>query len=152
VLLLISEELETEVRVTAGFDCGFGVTDREISSAEDQIGGGFPDGYRDFLRRFGWLCFGHYEIFGLGADTPAHLEIISMTWDERRNGGLSSSLIPVLNDGGGNLYCVISDAVDNGSERVVFWDHVLGRDQLGQTIASSFDAWLEGLVRSLRDP
>ncbi len=99
-------------------------------------------GYRQFLRRFGWGGVEDIELFGLGADVPSFLHLVVMTESERSemSPALPTHLIPVMNDGGGNLYCL--DSRGAAEPPVVFWDHTAGEDQQPQQVAADFVAWL----------
>lgn len=76
--------------------------------AERELSLGFPDSYRRFLREFGWAAFGPLEVFGLGPQVPQYLDVVTITRTERLEAGLclAGNLIPIANDGGGNLYCL----------------------------------------------
>lgn len=130
---------------------GAGATESEISNAESLLGVRLPESYRSFLRRNGWVRFSHQELYGLGSDTPAYLELIKNTLVERDTMGppMPSQLVPVMNDGAGNHYCLDTATVVDGECPVVFWDHEQGFNQKPQTVARSFDRWLVELLMEL---
>ncbi|WNG54214.1 SMI1/KNR4 family protein [Archangium gephyra] len=121
---------------------GQGVSDEEIDTASAELQVELTGGYRLFLKRFGWGGVGSIEIFGLGVDVPPYLSLTAMTRSEREemNPALPSHLIPLMNDGGGNLYCL--DSRVSGDPSVVFWDHTAGEHQDLTRVASDFTTWL----------
>jgi len=132
-------------------ECGAGGTDIEISDAETALGVRFSESFRSFLRRIGWGRFSHQEVYGLGSDTPAHLELIKNTLVEREAMGppIPSRLVPVMNDGAGNHFCLDTSAFANGECPVVFWDHEQGFSQNPEVVAPSFDTWMVNLLTEL---
>lgn len=121
---------------------GQGAGDPEIDEASARLGMSLRGGYRRFLRRFGWGGVGSIELFGLGADVPPYLSLTEVTRSEREEmrPALPVYLIPLMNDGGGNLYCLDSRA--EGEPPVVFWDHDAGEQQDPPRVASDFVSWL----------
>src|SRR5438552_2865108 len=120
-----------------------GVSEDAIAGAEAEIGA-LPNDYRSFLLDFGWAQIGHLEIFGLGAGIPHYLDLVAMTRAERTEPGLPvpSSLVPICNDGGGNLYCLsVEHAVEKRESPVFFWSHD-DPDEVPDEMAPSFSAWL----------
>lgn len=140
------EVLDELVRDREDAARGGGALPETIGRAEEALGVRFPKGLREYLARFGWLRVGHREFFGLGLDVPSYLDLVRMTQSERGEVGspIPPDLIPVLNDGGGNHYCV---SIPDG--RVVLWDHSLGEDQTPEPCSSDFEAWL--LEKCLND-
>ncbi|WP_130509571.1 SMI1/KNR4 family protein [Krasilnikovia cinnamomea] len=94
---------------------GNGADDRDIHNAEDALGR-LPDDYRYFLREYGWLSVQHLEIFGLGNAVPAYLDVVRMTRAERSEPGspIPGSYVCVMNDGAGNLFCLIRPSQAQG--------------------------------------
>lgn len=88
-----------------------------------------------------------HELFGLGADVPPYLSLTAMTRSEREemSPSLPAHLIPLMNDGGGNLYCL--DSRGGGEPPVVFWDHTAGARQEPAQVASDFTTWLAERVQ-----
>jgi hypothetical protein len=121
---------------------GDGVSETESNTASAQLGVSLTGGYRLFLQRFGWGGVGSIELFGLGADVPPYLSLTAMTRSEREemSPALPTQLIPLMNDGGGNLYCL--DSRVKGEPPVVFWDHTAGEQQAPVQVASDFTVWL----------
>jgi hypothetical protein len=75
---------------------------------------------------------------------PPWLNLVEMTRSEREQmrPALPHHLIPLMNDGGGNLYCL--DSRGAGEPPVVFWDHEAGDQQQPAEVAPDFISWLAG--------
>ena len=134
---LIAKILSFESR-----ELGDGATGEEIAAAERSLGVRISGGYRQFLQRFGWASLAHLELYGLGGNVPPHLDLVRVTQSERREAELHlrHELVPVMNDGAGNLYCIDTTAEPEPS--IVFWDHAAGCDQVPDVEAESFVQWL----------
>lgn len=142
-------ELENTLQSRSDVDVGSGVSDAEITEAEDALGVRFPRDLRCLLLKFGFVSVGSMEFFGLGSHVPRHLELVHMTVSERTGVAcpLPANLVPLLNDGGGNHFCIDTQAPNEG--RVVFWDHDLGTDQVPDHVAESLVDWLFELLHEL---
>ena len=58
---------------------------------------------------------------------------------------LPNELLPIMNDGGGNLYCI--DTRGNLEEpTVVAWYHDLEYEQTPESVAEGFASWVTGLL------
>ena len=132
-------------------EIGRGAEPLEISAAESKLGVAFPTSYRMFLTRIGWGRFASERLFGLGADVPPYLDLVRVTWSERTQAfpTMPNRLIPIMNDGAGNHFCLESSLISNGENPVVFWDHELGREQKTRQIAPNFAEWFSGLLFKL---
>ncbi len=130
---------------------GQGASETMIEDAEQCLGVKFSTSYRCFLSEFGWGRIGHFELFGLGVGIPHYLDLVEVTQRERTEMEpvMPKHLIPLMNDGAGNHYCLNSRQMTKGECPVVFWDHELGREQRTAVVAISFDAWLFELLTSL---
>ncbi|WP_297030391.1 SMI1/KNR4 family protein [Thermogutta sp.] len=128
---------------------GVGASPDDIRVAEATLGVSFPESYRAFLRRYGWAVIGFNEFYGLGADVPHHLHLIRNTLVERTTmePRIPHSLVPVLNDGAGNHYCLATERMVNGECPVVFWDHEQGPNQDPITEGESFAEWIINYLR-----
>jgi cell wall assembly regulator SMI1 len=130
-------------------EVGRGATDDEINEAEHRLGVSLPEDFKMFLRDFGWGGVGSWELFGLGADVPQYLDLVRVALSERTEAepSLPMHLIPIMNDGGGNLYCLdLSESGDRQENPVVYWDHALGPDQTMVSVAADFASWLDEKV------
>ena len=138
------ESLKNRLDEHPAKDLGSGVRIAEIEEAELEIGCPLKGSYRSFLETFGWGGVGDVEVFGLGHDVPRHLDLIAVTKSERNEAqpALPSHLIPVMNDGAGNLYCLDAGEAYREDYPVVFWDHEAGRDQEPELVADDFAEWL----------
>ncbi len=126
---------ETELGVGAGTEA--------LDAAESALGVDIRGQYREFLLQYGWGGSGAVELFGIGG--PKFLDLVEMRQSERLEVGgarLPVHLLPVMNDGGGNLLC-LDTSVDAGIEPpVVFWDHAAGDDQIPEVVGDTFCSWL----------
>lgn len=134
------EEVSARFRTLAS-ESGKGARPEEIQQAERELGVVLPASYRAFLREFGWGSVAHWEVHGLGADVPPHMNFVRITLDERQE-ALPPALVPVLNDGGGGLHCLDTSLLADGECPVVFWDHEQGEAQVPNPEAESFSTWL----------
>ncbi|WP_052521201.1 SMI1/KNR4 family protein [Agreia bicolorata] len=100
----MNNELKAALATRRNVESGTGATEEEIVAVEASIGLISPE-YRQFLLDMGWLNVGHYEILGIGKGiTPAN-DLLEVTLDERGYDRIPT-LIPVMNNGAGDLYCV----------------------------------------------
>jgi hypothetical protein len=122
---------------------GRGASEHDIQAVSARLSVNLVGGYRRFLERFGWGGVGSFELYGLGSDVPRYLDLVSVTESERTqmSPALPAHLIPIMNDGGGNLYCL--DLRKAGEPMLVFWEHTAGEGQEPEPMASDFVAWLE---------
>jgi cell wall assembly regulator SMI1 len=143
------DELERILRSRDDVAIGHGVTDETVQTAEEALQLTFPPDLKDFLKRFGHIEVGHFELLGLGDEIPEYLDIVRVTQSERTESGcpLPANLVPLLNDGGGNLYCVAVH--DEQAAPIVFWDHEAGPEQEPDLHASSLEAWILSLLGEL---
>jgi cell wall assembly regulator SMI1 len=137
-----------------GAEPGDGATAAEIRRAESQLGVTFPPSYSTFLRDVGWLSLPGLETYGLGRGTPDYYELVRSTLDERHvaHPHLPPHLLPFMNDGAGNHYCLdTSQKNELGECPVVFWDHEAedGPDQTPAQVAPDFHTWLLDELRDL---
>jgi hypothetical protein len=130
---------------------GGGVSVEELTSAELELGVNIVGEYRKFLRTMGWLSSDNVEIFGLGADAPKHLRLVAIAIRERMEmyPPLPRELLPITNDGSGNLYCVHHAGGTMLEPEIVFWDHQLGSKQKPLPVAPSFSVWAEQALSGL---
>jgi hypothetical protein len=135
--LMSWEDVARRLEATGDAVYGAGVSESEISRAERAVGP-FPEEYRLFLSRFGYLSLGSLEICGLGEGLPAYLDVVSMTLAERRDAvGFPSRGIAIRNDGGGNL--IYLDCFENHSPAKI-WYH--DEPDGVEIVSPSFSAWV----------
>jgi hypothetical protein len=142
------DDLKKLMAQSSALIVGKGATEIEIQEAQQAIGLLIQGDYRNFLRDFGWGGAGPFELYGLGADVPPFLNLITITHSERTEMSppLRQDLIPVMNDGGGNLYCLDSASM---GPRVVFWDHEGGSSQVPAVESEDFSSWFAGLINTV---
>ena len=122
-----------------------GISLAEIADAEATLGVRFPSLLREYLSLFGQLTLPGRTLFGLDAQVPRFLHLVEMTLIERTEPGrpVPSHLVPLDNNGGGDLYCV--DTRDDDG-RIVYWSHE-DEDDEPMVFYPSLAAWLDELVR-----
>jgi cell wall assembly regulator SMI1 len=122
-----------------------------IADAEAKLRVTFHPDLRDYLKLFGHLEIADLELFGLGENTPPFLDLIRMTLSERTESECPPppGLIPLCNDGGGNLYCisVATGTGTNASGAIILWEHDGGPDQELEVTADCLETWLLETVR-----
>ncbi|MFL5348077.1 MAG: SMI1/KNR4 family protein [Hyalangium sp.] len=136
------DELAQRLELSSSKNFGRGATEHDLHAASARLGVNLAGGYRRFLQRFGWGGVGSFELFGLGSDAPPYLNLVAVTESERTemHPALPAHLIPLMNDGGGNLYCL--DSRSAGEPVVVFWDHTASAEQAPEPVAPDFVSWL----------
>jgi|GEM_PF-3776109 len=120
--------------------CGNPASQNMICEFVKLFGGSIPLSYKNYLYTFGWIDCESLELYGLGAGIPSYLDIRKILLFEREDSGnkLPESLLPIYNDGFGNLICIKCDGPD--SDKMVKWEHESG-DQL--IFCTSFQLWIE---------
>jgi cell wall assembly regulator SMI1 len=125
---------------------GRGASDHEIADAEHVLGVRFPEDYKLFLSRYGWAEIGCDILYGLGMDAPYGLTVAKNAFSERYEAQphIPHHLVPIMNDGAGNNYCLDTSRFLGDECPVVFWDHEHpnGSNQVPIQVAQSFDRWI----------
>ena len=149
--MVFSPELIRRLYSFREAEFGQGATPQEIELAEEQLGVEFPESYKALLEQFGWASIDGLELYGLGRDVPAHLALVKVTLSERTEmrPRLPSHLVPLMNDGAGNHYCLDVESCGQGECRVVFWDHDLGESQNPEYVAPNLEVWLSEELNTL---
>ena len=142
------DQLAQKLESSPSKSFGQGASEHDLQAANARLGVNLGGGYRRFLERFGWGGVGSFELYGLGVDVPPYLDLVAATESERTqmSPALPSHLIPIMNDGGGNLYCL--DSSKAGEPMIVFWNHTAGEEQEPEPVASDFVSWLEARLAS----
>ena len=146
---MLDERLIAKLRHDESAIFGNGADDIEIARAEELLELSFPASYRQFMQQFGWGGVGDLEIFGLGADVPPFLNVVYLTKSERTEAQppLQKTLLPICNDGFGNLFCI--DTTEwRPNKPVVFWNHEELPDQEAEEVAEDFGVWLQERIIS----
>lgn len=124
-----------------GGRCGNGVGLDDISRAEHSLRVTFPAELRHYLNRIGWMDVGGNIFYGLGPDLPmpSGMDLREMTRSEREDvePPMQQHLIPILNNGGGDHWCV-----DTRSGDVVRWNHELDDEQTPEFVDASLSGWM----------
>lgn len=102
------DELRALLVEVGPLEVGKGAPTAAIEAAEKALGIFIRGDYRRFLEHFGWGGVGGIEVYGLGDDVPRHLSLVNITRSERSEmfPRLRPELLPIMNDGAGNLYCL----------------------------------------------
>ena len=147
----LSPALIRRLRSFRQAEFGRGATLQEIELAEQQLGVEFLRSYKAFLEQFGWASLEGLELYGLGEDVPVYLDLVKVTLSERTQmwPRLPSRLLPLMNDGAGNHYCLDVESGEQGECPVVFWDHNLGESQDPEYVAPNLEVWLSEELNTL---
>lgn len=121
------------------FEGGNGASEEIIQDAENKLGLKFPSDYRDYLMEFGWLEVEHYEFFGVGSGIPKYLDLKLVASEEWGEGGLYENLLPIWNNGGGDLYCIDLKQSTNDKSIICAFYH---ENRQTEMVATSFENWL----------
>jgi cell wall assembly regulator SMI1 len=142
------DELSRRLLIHEEFEHGTGASAQSICDAEAALGLAFPESYRRFLSSFGWGLIGEFDIYGLGADVPAWLDVVKMAACERTDlrPSLPAHLVPVHYEGDGDHICIDTRQRDGNTAAMVFWNQELGHKQAPEKIADDFVAWLTALL------
>jgi hypothetical protein len=129
---------------------GAGASADAVQSAEGDLAIRILGSYRTFLEGFGWGGVGPVEIYGLGTDVPDHLELVRITKSERleMHPALPHALLPIVNDGSGNLICLDTSSTA-ADPPLVLWDHEAGPAQIPTRCAETFSDWLDAYMSEL---
>lgn len=143
-------EMITQINLLAKKERGTGATGREIADAEGVIGVRLPASYKAFVSTFGWTRLYHDPVYGIGSSVPPEYALVRHVLSERTEfePNIPHHLVPVMNDGAGNHYCLDTASFHGGECPVVFWDHEHedGPDQTPEQVSPSFDRWLIDLI------
>lgn len=116
----------------------------QIGEAERALGAALPDSFRRFQLEFGDCQNAPLDIYNVLPADPPGLNVVSINLKERTEMGprLPPYLIAFSDDGGGDLFCFDTRAVNDNEAPVVVWNHELGEDQTPEPVAPSFVEWL----------
>jgi hypothetical protein len=121
----------------------------EVTAAQDALGCRFPDSYVWFQLEFGNARNGPLEVYTVRPAEEYVVNIVDVNLEERRDGrpALPPHLIAFSDNGGGDLYCFETSALENGECPVVWWDHEQGDDQTPEVAGPTFLDWVEAELR-----
>jgi hypothetical protein len=142
------DELKQVMSASGSLEVGSGASEAEIQTAEASLGVRVKGDYRKFLLEFGWGGVGYLELYGLGQDVPKHLDLVEITKSERTEMSprLRLDLLPIMNDGAGNLVCL--ETTSDGPQ-VVLWDHEEPEDQEPTVEADDFASWFASAIAAM---
>ena len=144
------DEMITQIDLLARKDRGTGATDLDIADAERAIGVRLPASYKTFLSTFGWARIYHDPLYGVGPSVPPEYRLVDTTLCERYQAHphIPHHLVPIMNNGAGNHYCLDTANYLEDECPVIFWDHEHqdGPNQSPEQVSSSFDRWLIDLI------
>lgn len=127
---------------------GRGSSDALVQRSEQILGLQFPDEYREFLKRWGTLRMGYFQIYGIAGanlESPAVPNGIWLTQRKRDHVGLPVSLIVLCDNEGDQLWCL--ETARSKLSIVVTWDVHLRR--ISGTRANTFIEFLLSLARQI---
>lgn len=138
------EKVMRAIRSSKSREHGRGASEEEIRAAERALGLTLRGDYRRFLLELGWGGTRHIALYGLGSDVPRHLDLVSMTESERTemHPRLRTDLVPIMNDGAGNHYCIDGSPSGPSEPPMLFWDHELDEEQTPEEYGEDFSSWL----------
>src|SRR4051812_16178707 len=141
------DEIEHQLLSHPYCSVGTGATEEEIERAAHVLRIPIRGGYNKFLRRFGWGGLHTDGLYGLGAGVPRGLDLVFITESERTEmcPPLPGHLLPVMNNGGGDLVCLDTRASPD-EPPVVMWWHEDGPDQIPEPTATDFLSWLSKMI------
>lgn len=142
------DEVKAMMAARGSLLAGKGATETAVMEAEQSLGVQIRGDYRRFLLEFGWGGVAGLELYGLGPDVPAHLDLVKLTRSERSemHPRLRDHLLPLMNNGAGDLYCLDSTTA---GPRVVGWWHEEGESQTPTIEAEDFSTWLAAELNNL---
>lgn len=126
---------------------GTGVEEHEIEGASRMLKIPIRGSYRQFLQQFGWARIADFSLFGLGDSIPKHLHLVVITDSERTEmePSLPQHLLPIMNNGGGDLVCLDTRA-SSDEPPVVMWWHEDGPNQVPEPVDTNFMSWLSTML------
>lgn len=124
-------------------DVGWPQAEADIVRAEEALSVKFPESFREYLRRWGWISFGANEYMGLGRSTQS---VVAETESIRRIRALPASLVVVTDHEGDEYVCLETSLMKNGECPVVIWDSP--SQSISRPRAPTFDQFL---AMDLRD-
>lgn len=142
------EEVKALMRASGTMKVGRGATEAAVKRAESELGVPIRGDYRQFLLELGWGGVAGVVLYGLGDDVPDYLDLVKVTLGERTemHPRLRHHLVPVMNNGGGDLYCL--DTTTPGP-RVVGWWHEEDESQTPTDEAADFATWLGAEMKGI---
>ena len=123
------DSIDRRIRKTPQCRFGDGASDADIARAESQLGVEIRGGYREFLRRFGWMYIAEDEelepfiVCGLGGAEEADVVRFTMTERTEMSPALPTTLIAVHDTHAGDRFCLDTSTNSGGEPSVVLFTH-----------------------------
>lgn len=142
--LIMLEEVERILKEQEDLtDTGECQTDASIADAENELCVRFPDSFREYIARWGWVSFGPHEYFGLGATVS---DVVRHTMQARERACLPSSLIMICDHDGDEFVCIDTKQCSDKDCKVVIWD--VPTRTVSRIRAESFESFLISDLRA----
>lgn len=128
-----------------GATFGQGALPEQIARLERDLGVALPPSYVLFLSVFGWFEDDQVKVLGItSSESEGYLDVLEELRWEREEAAISipPCVIPVSDDGAGNLFCIHTDGQSAG-EIVLLGAHRACSFEM-EAVAPSFDAFLIG--------
>jgi len=133
-----------------------GASDALIAEFEKELSVGFPNSYKQFLKKFGALSFAGETYYGItksGLTATAIPSVLFATKTARSLGDADSSMIVIKVSGYGPIYSIDTSKVGETGEPVVVETELsFKRDGQKSVIFKSFeDFFCESIRRSIKE-
>ena len=124
-------------------------TSAELAGAEEALGCRFPASYGWFQLEFDDWPQGPLDVYSVRRPQTGRYNIVGINQDERTDAcsPLPPHLIAFSDNGGGDLCCFDTAALQGGECPVVWWDHEGDETQEHEVAAPSFLDWLEAELK-----
>tara|TARA_R110002072_G_scaffold33030_9_gene100276 strand:+ start:27705 stop:28145 length:441 start_codon:yes stop_codon:yes gene_type:complete len=130
-----------------GFECYGSLNESEIKGMESALGVSFPEAYKVFLRKYGYVeWFGH-TIYGFSEDEDYHVVLCTA---ELRDDDIPDDFARISSDGcvlenygGGGYYFLFSNESERHGQVALYLDELYGKEAQAW---SSFEDFLEYML------
>jgi hypothetical protein len=130
-----------------------GASQDQIAHVSRALSVRFPKSYKYLLSECGWIDMNGQILYGLGPDAKdRHSVLVNSDIESvRADPPMLHRLIPLMNDGFGNHYCLDTKYIVDGECPIVFWDHEhpRGELQVPKKVSVNLAAWLSRRLRDL---
>lgn len=92
------------------------VEEKSVNALERDLEFYLSAEYKDFLRNFGVISLGSYEVYGLGVPCESHLNVLNSYKDLSKDEKYPPNTIPIIEIGDGHYYLY-----DNKSGNILIW-------------------------------
>ena len=133
------DKVESILKENADFTkIGHPQDDDAICAAADSLGVVFPNSFKYYLSRFGWISFGPNEYYGIDR---SYNNVAKSTKMLRSKGGFPTGFVVVADHDGDEYVCLDTSAMTDGECPVVIWDPVY--KEVSRPRAKDFETFLE---------